>query len=51
MTKPSATQLSFMMFVLLGAISALTPLSIDMYLPAMPAIAEDFGVMPGDVQI
>ncbi|GEA59916.1 Bcr/CflA family multidrug efflux MFS transporter [Vibrio comitans] len=51
MTKQSATQLSFMMFVLLGAISALTPLAIDMYLPAMPAIADDFGVTPGDVQI
>ncbi|CAM2835337.1 Bcr/CflA family multidrug efflux MFS transporter [Vibrio rarus] len=51
MTKPSAVQLSFTMFVLLGAISALTPLAIDMYLPAMPAIANDFGVKPGDVQV
>ncbi|OBT13473.1 Bcr/CflA family drug resistance efflux transporter [Vibrio sp. UCD-FRSSP16_10] len=51
MMKPSATQLSFSMFLLLGAISALTPLAIDMYLPAMPAIADDFGVSPGDVQV
>ncbi|GAM75438.1 MFS family multidrug transport protein [Vibrio ishigakensis] len=51
MNQNSATQLSVMMFILLGAISALTPLAIDMYLPAMPAIAEDFGVGAGDVQI
>lgn len=29
------------LLLLLGATSALTPLAIDMYLPAMPAIAED----------
>lgn len=51
MTKQSAGQLSFMMFLMLGAISALTPLAIDMYLPAMPAIADDFGVSAGDVQV
>ncbi|GAA3529620.1 Bcr/CflA family multidrug efflux MFS transporter [Zobellella aerophila] len=28
------------LIILLGAVSALTPLAIDMYLPAMPAIAE-----------
>ncbi|CAM3948544.1 Bcr/CflA family multidrug efflux MFS transporter [Vibrio neonatus] len=51
MSKQSVVKLSFAMFLVLGAISALTPLAIDMYLPAMPAIADDFGVMPGDVQI
>ncbi|GAD79157.1 Bcr/CflA family multidrug efflux MFS transporter [Vibrio ezurae] len=51
MTTSSVVKLSFVMFLVLGAISALTPLAIDMYLPAMPAIADDFGVMPGDVQI
>ncbi|WP_261815356.1 Bcr/CflA family multidrug efflux MFS transporter [Vibrio gallicus] len=51
MSKSSVTQLSVMMFIILGAISALTPLAIDMYLPAMPAIADDFGVAAGDVQI
>jgi DHA1 family bicyclomycin/chloramphenicol resistance-like MFS transporter len=38
-------------FIILGAIGALTPLAIDMYLPAMPAIAKDLGVTPGEVQI
>lgn len=51
MPQNSAAQLSIFMFLLLGAISALTPLAIDMYLPAMPAIADDFGVQPGDVQV
>ncbi|ART79346.1 Bcr/CflA family multidrug efflux MFS transporter [Oceanisphaera avium] len=31
---------SLPLIILLGAVSALTPLAIDMYLPAMPAIAE-----------
>ncbi len=45
------TQLSFLLFIVLGAVGALTPLAIDMYLPAMPAIAKDLGVEPGAVQI
>ncbi|PWJ44021.1 multidrug effflux MFS transporter [Sediminitomix flava] len=32
------------LILLLSAIVAITPLSIDMYLPAMPSIAEAFGV-------
>jgi DHA1 family bicyclomycin/chloramphenicol resistance-like MFS transporter len=39
------------MFVILGAIGALTPLAIDMYLPAMPDIANDLDVSPGSVQM
>ncbi|WP_165311574.1 Bcr/CflA family multidrug efflux MFS transporter [Vibrio ziniensis] len=46
-----ATKMSFIMFIVLGAIGALTPLAIDMYLPAMPAIARDLGVSAGSVQI
>ncbi|MGL5040350.1 MAG: Bcr/CflA family multidrug efflux MFS transporter, partial [Aeromonas sp.] len=30
-----------MLFILLGALAGLTPLSVDMYLPAIPAIARD----------
>ncbi|SIN84898.1 Bcr/CflA family multidrug efflux MFS transporter [Salinivibrio sp. ES.052] len=46
MSQPSAvsaspTQLSWLLILVLGAIAALTPLAIDMYLPAMPAIAAD----------
>lgn len=44
------SQLTLLMFIILGAIGALTPLAIDMYLPAMPAIAKNLGVEPGSVQ-
>lgn len=38
-------------FVLcLGAVTALGPLSIDMYLPALPHIAEDFGAPVSSIQ-
>ncbi|GEM76929.1 Bcr/CflA family multidrug efflux MFS transporter [Vibrio sagamiensis] len=47
----SAFQLSLVMFLVLGSIGALTPLAIDMYLPAMPSIASDLGVAAGAVQI
>lgn len=48
-SKP--TQLSFLLIIILGAISALTPFAIDMYLPAMPSIAKEFSVTAGDIQI
>lgn len=51
MTQSQTTQLSLLVFLILGAISALTPLAIDMYLPAMPSIARELGVEPGAVQI
>ncbi|MDB1123974.1 Bcr/CflA family multidrug efflux MFS transporter [Vibrio algarum] len=51
MTTSNTTQLSLLMFIILGAIGALTPLAIDMYLPAMPTIAKELGVEPGAVQI
>ncbi|MDN3682470.1 Bcr/CflA family multidrug efflux MFS transporter [Vibrio tapetis subsp. quintayensis] len=44
-------QLGWVLFFVLGAIGALTPLAIDMYLPAMPSIAKDLGVTAGEVQI
>ncbi|NLS11392.1 Bcr/CflA family multidrug efflux MFS transporter [Vibrio sp. SM6] len=60
MTKPprspaaadTATHtISVFLFAVLGAIGALTPLAIDMYLPAMPTIASDLGVDAGAVQL
>lgn len=48
---PSTTKLSLLLIIILGAISALTPLAIDMYLPAMPSIAKEFAVSAGAVQI
>jgi DHA1 family bicyclomycin/chloramphenicol resistance-like MFS transporter len=46
-----APQIGFVLFIVLGAIGALTPLAIDMYLPAMPDIARDLGVSAGSVQV
>lgn len=37
--------------ILLGILSAFGPLSIDMYLPALPKIATDFGVELSSVQL
>ncbi|SFN88294.1 Bcr/CflA family multidrug efflux MFS transporter [Xenorhabdus japonica] len=43
---------SYLGFVLiLGLLSMLMPLAIDMYLPGMPTIAKDFGVNDGLVQM
>ncbi|MGF1779014.1 Bcr/CflA family multidrug efflux MFS transporter [Vibrio nomapromontoriensis] len=50
-TQPDIPKLGLLLFLVLGAIGALTPLAIDMYLPAMPTIAKDFGVNAGAVQI
>ncbi|PCS22378.1 MFS family multidrug transport protein, bicyclomycin resistance protein [Candidatus Enterovibrio escicola] len=46
----SSQQLTFLSILVLGAIAALTPLAIDMYLPAMPEIARDLMASPGQVQ-
>ncbi len=37
--------------VLLGGITAFAPLSIDMYLPALPALGNELGASPGHVQL
>ncbi|WP_413737911.1 Bcr/CflA family multidrug efflux MFS transporter [Sodalis sp. RH21] len=39
------------LIVILGLLSMLMPLAIDMYLPAMPLIASEFGVSAGSVQM
>ena len=36
--------------ILMGALTAIGPLSIDLYLPAFPAIARSLGVMQGEVE-
>ncbi len=38
------------MMLILGALTALAPLSIDMYLPSFPSLAKSFAVDPGRVQ-
>lgn len=42
---------SFFMAALLTALVAVAPISTDMYLPALPAIADHFSVTDGDVQL
>ena len=49
--RPESPSLSILLIIILGAISALTPLAIDMYVPAMPSIAADLGVSAGSVQM
>ncbi|MFD9128740.1 Bcr/CflA family multidrug efflux MFS transporter [Kitasatospora sp. NPDC059571] len=39
------------LILVLGALSAFGPLSLDMYLPAFPSIAADLGVRAADVQL
>ncbi len=46
MSSPSSIRFT----VLLGALSAFAPMSIDMYLPALPSMARDFAVDVGQVQ-
>jgi len=41
----------FELIVLLGAVTAFAPVSIDMYLPALPALGDEFGASPGHVQL
>ena len=42
---------SLFLLILLGAISGLTPLAVDMYLPAIPTIADELGVGTEAVQL
>jgi len=39
------------LILILGLLSMLMPLAIDMYLPSMPMIAQEFGVPAGSVQM
>ena len=39
------------MIVLLGAVTAFAPVSIDMYLPALPILGKEFGASAGHVQL
>lgn len=44
-------KLTFSLIITLAAIAALTPLAIDMYLPAMPQIADELRVNSGSIQL
>src|SRR6187402_2694609 len=47
-TRPTLTPL---LLILLALLSSFTPLSIDMYLPALPVIAVDLSGTVGDIQL
>src|SRR5258708_11516822 len=47
-TRPTLTPL---LLVLLALLSAFTPLSIDMYLPALPTIVGELDSTAGDIQL
>ena len=52
-TKAAYTpsRLTPVLLALLALLSAFTPLSIDMYLPALPTIVRELGSTAGDVQL
>lgn len=47
-TRPTLTPV---LLAVLALLSAFTPLSIDMYLPALPLIEDDLGASVGDIQL
>jgi MFS transporter, DHA1 family, multidrug resistance protein len=52
MTAPATRPtLKPLLLALLALLSSFTPLSIDMYLPALPVIAGDLGATAGDIQL
>lgn len=49
--SPSHRHRQTELIVLLGALTAFTPVSIDMYLPALPVLGAEFSASPGHVQL
>ncbi|HEX2890031.1 Bcr/CflA family multidrug efflux MFS transporter [Vineibacter terrae] len=50
-TAPARNPLTPALIAVLAALSAFAPLSIDMYLPALPAMSSDFRVAHADTQL
>jgi MFS transporter, DHA1 family, multidrug resistance protein len=48
--KPKTALEYYLLIVILGSLSAMGPLAIDMYLPSFPAIAREFGASASAVQ-
>src|SRR5947209_5057298 len=48
---PARQEVSARLVVLLGALTAFSPLAIDMYLPAFPQIERDLAAPPGSLQL
>lgn len=51
LAEPEAPERPWRIVLLLGALIALGPLSIDLYLPALPALTEDLSATPSSVQL
>lgn len=49
--RPAASERRVRMILILGSLSAFGPLSLDMYLPGLPAIAEDLGTGVSQAQL
>ena len=48
--RPDASRTPWGLVILLGALTAFAPMSIDMYLPSLPAIAEGLGASAAQAQ-
>ena len=44
-------QRALLIILILGALSTVSPFSIDMYLPAFPQIAHDLGTTPAEISL
>ena len=47
---PFSSRSNLLIILILGALSTVSPFSIDMYLPAFPQIAHDLGTTPAQAQ-
>ena len=50
-TAPARITLTPVLIALLAALSAFAPLSVDMYLPALPVLTSDFRATDADTQL
>jgi DHA1 family bicyclomycin/chloramphenicol resistance-like MFS transporter len=50
-TRATAARHGLLLVVILGSLTALAPLSIDLYLPALPALGDDLGASTSLVQL
>src|ERR1700677_5225547 len=48
---PQTRPRSLFIILILGALSTVSPFSIDMYLPAFPQIARDLGTTPAEISL
>ena len=51
MTQVQRKRMMMLLTIFLGMLAAIAPLSTDMYLPALPEMMEDFGVVPSMIQL